>query len=91
MFADEHGCAPMREHHQDESKGSRTSGVARLANFWISRKLRLASASLPSAAAVRNSRPPPWLRVLHRGHGFRPDGDMIAVETTRRSVLIRYR
>jgi hypothetical protein len=31
------------------------------------------------------------LRVRHRGHGSRPDGDMIAVETTRRSVLIRYR
>jgi len=29
MFADEHGCAPMREHAQDESEGSRTSGVAR--------------------------------------------------------------
>src|SRR6516164_4797468 len=29
-----------------------------VANFWISRKLRLASASLPPAAAVRNSRPP---------------------------------
>src|SRR6266498_4088790 len=26
MFADEHGCAPMREHAQDESEGSRTSG-----------------------------------------------------------------
>jgi hypothetical protein len=31
------------------------------------------------------------LRVHHRGHGFRPDGDMIAVETTRRSALIRCR
>jgi hypothetical protein len=31
-----------------------------VANFWISRKLRLASASVPPAAAVRNSRPPPW-------------------------------
>jgi hypothetical protein len=31
------------------------------------------------------------LRVHHRGPGFRPDGDMIAVEKNRRSALIRYR
>jgi hypothetical protein len=28
MFADEHRCAPMREHHQDESEGSRTPGAS---------------------------------------------------------------
>jgi hypothetical protein len=56
-------------------------------DFWSSTERRKtgvqheASAPLIDLIASRH----------HRGHGFRPDGEMVAVEPTRRSALIRRR
>jgi hypothetical protein len=56
--------------------------------FWICRSRNAARRT--SNMMLRFNGLTASLRVHRRGHGW-PDGDMIAVGTTRRSALIRYR